>query len=383
MHIGFIEDTHLHGGTQIWVTEAVRAFLARGHEVTLIAPEGSWVVEQCRPTRAHIATYDWDAVVSEDTHNIAIWTNALRECDVVVCTVHPPRRGFHCAVFAARCIREAMLPTHLITKTGTIVPEYRREFYLPDEHIHASVITITDFTRRHLIETYKIPPERVSLIYQGTDVKRFQHSKKAREIALQRYPIPPNASPVLGSLGSFEPRKGQSILFEAVGELAGTTLPDVHLILVGDGPDEEMLKKRALELGLQQHISFFPFTKEPNTVFEIIDITVLPSLYKEGLPNVLLESMSMGVPVISSNIGGVPEIVIDGVTGYMVRPGDAVALAGAIEKLWADQDSYRQMCKNARSMMTEKFDKDVQFDRFVSHFQALLPPSRDETSGHP
>lgn len=381
MHIGFIEDTLLHGGTQIWVTEAVRAFLARAQAVTLIAPEGSWVVEQSRPTQAHIVTYDWEAVVAEDKRNITIWTNALRECDVVICTVHPPRQGFHCAVFAARCIREGALDTHLITKTGTIVPEYRREFYLPDERIRSSVITITDFTRRYLIETYKIPPERVSLIYQGTDVKRFQHSEAAREIARRRYPIHSNAAPVLGCLGSFEPRKGQTILFAALRELAHTTFPDIHLILVGDGPDEEMLKHKARELGLQEHISFFPFTNEPNYVFERIDITVLSSIYKEGLPNVLLESMSMGVPVVASNIGGVPEIVIDGVTGFMVTPGDAAALARAIAKLWTDQERYLQMRKNARNLMVKHFDKETQFDRFLSHFQTLISPAQDQTAG--
>ena len=73
--------------------------------------------------------------------------------------------------------------------------------------------------------------------------------------------------------------------------------PNIHLILVGDGPDEGMLKGLVREKGLDDHISFFPFTQEPNYVFERLDITILPSLYKEGLPNVLLESMSMGVPV--------------------------------------------------------------------------------------
>ncbi len=140
MHIGFIEDTHLHGGTQIWVAEAVQAFIEKNQEVSLLAPEGSWMVEQCRHTGAIISTYDWDEVIQEDSHNQEIWTNALSKCDVAICTVHPPRGGFHCSVFAARCIKEGGLETHLIPKTGTIVPEYLREFYLPDETIHSSVI---------------------------------------------------------------------------------------------------------------------------------------------------------------------------------------------------------------------------------------------------
>ena len=95
MNIGFIEDTPLHGGTQIWVTEALRAFLARGQDVTLLAPEGSWMVNQCANSGARIFTYDWDEVTQEGDEHVQIWTEALRQCDVAVCTVHPPREGFH------------------------------------------------------------------------------------------------------------------------------------------------------------------------------------------------------------------------------------------------------------------------------------------------
>jgi glycosyltransferase involved in cell wall biosynthesis len=372
MHIGFIEDTHLHGGTQIWVTEAVRAFIARGHEVTLLAPEASWVVDQCESTGASIATYDWQGVVRESPIHEDIWINALKDCDVAVCTVHPPRDGFHCSVFAARCIKEADLATHLIPKTGTIVPEYLREFYLPDESIHVSVIAIADFTRRYLVDRYGIPEEAVALIYQGTDADRFAHSDAAWKEARHRYPLPDNAAPILGSIGSFEHRKGHPVLFEALHALAAERLPDVHLMMVGDGPDEAKLREMVKSLNLRDHVTFFPFTDEPNVVFERLDLTVLPSLEKEGLPNVLLESMSMGVPVVSSNLGGIPEIVIEGETGTMVAPGDHAALADAIETIWADQDRFHAMKIKARELIVSHFDKQKQFDRFLSHFESLI-----------
>lgn len=371
MRIGFIEDTHLHGGTQIWVAEAVQAFIKNEQEVSILAPEGSWIVEQCYNTSAVITTYDWADVIHEDQHNQDIWINALKDCDVVICTVHPPRHGFHCSVFAARCIKAGGLETHLIPKTGTIVPEYLREFYLPDETIHSSVIAITDFTRQYLVETYNIPTEKVALIYQGTDIERFRHSDRAWKEAQNRYHLPANASPILGSIGSFEPRKGHPVLFEALEELVKNSLPDAHLMMVGDGPDEPMLKEKMKTLGLERNVSFFPFTDEPNYVFERLDMTVLPSLYKEGLPNVLLESMSMGVPVVSTNIGGVAEIVFDGETGYLIEPGNKSALADAIDKLWANQHNYQQMKLKTRRLITDNFNKETQFKRFVAHFQTL------------
>jgi glycosyltransferase involved in cell wall biosynthesis len=374
MRIGFIEDTHLHGGTQIWVTEAVQAFIDRGLEVTLLAPSESWMVAQNRQTGAHIATYDWDGVVEESMADQEIWTEALRDCDIAICTVHPPRQGFHCSVFAARCIKEGNLKTHLIPKTGTIVPEYLREFYLPDESINSSVIAIADFTRQYLIDTYKIPEEKVKLLYQGTDMDRFQSQKGTKIEAQNRYPLPKNAGPILGSIGSIEPRKGQLVLFEALMNLVEGDLPNIHLMIVGDGPDETLLKQKAKEMGLEEHVTFFPFTSEPNYVFERIDITVLPSLFKEGLPNVLLESMAMRVPVVSSNLGGVPELVIDGETGYMVEPGNPNTLSAAIKKLWSDQEAYQKMKQNARNLIENNFNKAIQFGRFKEHFVHLIRP---------
>ena len=372
MRIGFIEDTHLHGGTQIWVTEATRAFLERGEDVTVLAPHQSWVAERCAEVGAKIAGYDWNKVVKERETDQAIWTEALRDCDVAVCTVHPPRKGFHCSVFAARCIKAGGLKTHLIPKSGTIVPEYLREFYLPDETIHSSVIAIADFTRQYLIDIYKIPADKVALIYQGTEVERFRSTSEGKAEARKRYPLPENAAPVLASVGSFEHRKGHPVLFEAVAQLVSGPLPHVHVMMVGDGPDEAMLKKMVRKMNLEGHISFFPFTSEPKYVFERIDATVLPSLYKEGLPNVLLESMSMDVPVISSDLGGVGEIVVDGKTGFKVEPGDSQGLAEAITKLWADQKAYQRMRANVRKLMVDNFDKEKQFDAFLEYFRAVI-----------
>jgi glycosyltransferase involved in cell wall biosynthesis len=371
VNIGFIEDTPLHGGTQLWVAEALRAFLARGQDVTLLAPEGSWMVNQCADSGAQIYTYDWDKVVQERDEDVQIWTAALRQCDVALCTVHPPRDGFHCSVFAARCIAAAGLQTHLIPKTGTIVPEYERRFYHPDETINSSVIAIADFTRRYLVESYEIPEEYVALVYQGVDVQRFRSTAEGRKVARKRYNLPENASPVLASVGSFEHRKGQPVLFEALSQLRAGPLPDIHLMLVGDGPDEARLRDLAQELGLGDHISFFPFTSEPQVVFERVDVTILPSLYKEGLPNVLQESMAMNVPVISSNLGGVPEVVFDGQTGAMVEPGNSEQLAEAILNLWTDQGTYRKMCNQAREVIVERFNKEIQFDQFLKTFQSI------------
>jgi glycosyltransferase involved in cell wall biosynthesis len=371
MNIGFIEDTALRGGTQIWVSEAVKLFVEKGENVIVIAPEDSWIAKISAESGAKVYAYDYEEVVSENEDQIDIWTKGLSECDVAVCTVHPPRGNFHCAVFAGKCIKKFGLKTILIPKTGTIVPSYKREFYLPEESIKSTVIAITEFTKKELIETYSIPEDIVQLIYQGTEVKRFTPDNKRKNEAYRRYNLNKNVSPVLGCVGMFEERKGQTILLEAVLELSRTFLPNIHLILVGEGPDEDMLKRKVVEMGLQNNVSFYSFTNEPVYIFERIDILVLSSLYKEGLPNVLLESMSMKVPVVSSKMAGVPEIVKDGINGFMVEPGKVDQLADAINRIWSDQEKYKKMCENGRFLMEKGFDKETQFVRFLEYFYSL------------
>ncbi len=371
MRIGFIEDTHLRGGTQIWVTEAVEKFVEAGEDVKLIAPEGSFVADESAKSGAEVFTYDWEDIPANKDAYRGAWEKGLASMDVAVCTVHPPRDGFHCSVFAGEILAETGLDTILIPKTGTIVPEYKREFYIPNDKINVKVISITDFTLRYLIDEYGIPEDKVVLIYQGTEVDRFTSTPETQAEAVRRYPLPENAEPVLGSVGSFEERKGQVVLLDAVKSLSEGPLPNVHAMLVGEGPDEEMLKARTKEMGLEEHVSFFPFTREPNYVFERIDILTLPSLYKEGLPNVLLEAMSMGLPVVASKMAGVPEIVFDGETGYMTTPGNVEEFSDAVVKLWSDKEAYERMGRAARKLMEEKFDKKRQFGEFLEFFRSL------------
>ncbi len=360
MNICFIEDTMLHGGTQLWVVDAVRAYHDQGDMVTLLAPEQSWVHEQCQGSGVNTPTYpfmrpDKNLYVLKKT-----WMGALEGCDVAICTVHPPRNNFHCMVFAALCIEDAGLQMHLIAKTGTIVPSYMREYYLPDGDIASSVIAISAATQRYLVGEYSLPEKKVALIYQGVDSKRFRSSERLQAESIRRYRLKKNAAPVIGSIGSFEERKGQSILLETMVELRDGLLPEAHLLLLGDGPQKEEIIDLIDKMDLGSVVTIHPFTDEPEYALGRLDLLVLPSLGMEGLPNVLQESLAMGIPVIGTDVGGVSEVVEDGVTGYVVNPGDPTTLAGAIQRMWEDKRVYAEMRLNGVKLVREKFDRGTQ-----------------------
>jgi glycosyltransferase involved in cell wall biosynthesis len=377
MRIGFIEDTPLHGGTQIWVVEAAKVFIGKGHDVTVLAPHDTWVSNECKKTGAKVVTYDYEKVIDEPAGEMQIWGDALKDCDVAVCTVHPPRKGFHCSVFGTKVIKHFNLPTILVPKTGTIVPEYKKEFYFSDPCINTHVITITDFARRYLIEEYGLPEEKVDLIYQGTDISSFTPSEGITDKAKELYPLFKNSYPVIGCVGSFERRKGQSVLFEALKKIIAGPFPDIHLMIVGDGPDEEMLKRKRIDMNLENNITFFPFTREPVYIYGRMDILALPSLYKEGLPNVLLEAMAMGIPVVASKMAGVPELVLDGETGYMVEPGQVDQLSEGLIKLASDKGNLKKIGDEARRYVISNFDKRKQFNVFLGFFEKLKKMSEN------
>ena len=372
MNIGFIEDTNLKGGTQLWVVEAIKEFISKGHNVSVIAPQNSFVALKAQESGADVFEYDWNDIPKNTEKYTRIWMQGLETMDVAICTVHPPREGFHCSVFAGDCIKKANLSTVLIPKTGTIVPSYKREFYIPNDSINLEIICIANFTRKYLIENYKIDSKKVHLIYQGVDVDRFISTKKSRQKAFEIYNLPINSNPVIAVVGSLEQRKGHEILFRALKYLfTRNSLLNIHVMVVGEGPLEFKLKQMVRDMNLEDNIDFFPFTDKPNYIFDRADFLVLPSISKEGLPNVILEAMSMGLPVIASDIAGISEIVKNDITGYTVTPSNPEELASAIEKLWSDKQKFQEIKKNATNLVRNNFDKKKQFEKFLNFFENI------------
>ncbi|MHA1974477.1 MAG: glycosyltransferase family 4 protein [Candidatus Hodarchaeales archaeon] len=359
----------------MWVFEAIKFLLAKKHEIKVLTPEKGWLAQECRKNsiNASLYTYDFETGATSPKEYYSIWTSALRESDVAICTVHPPRGSFHCTVFASKCIRKANIKNvHLITKTGTIVPDYRREYYLPYESDNFHVITIAKFTRDYLIKSYLIPDQKIKLIYQGIDIARFTLNPERSVKAKKNFPLK-ESSPIIACIGSLEERKGHKVLFQALLKLKKTNYPKIHLLVVGDGPKEDMLKAQVKTMSLEDNVTFVPFMKETELIYARSDIIVLPSLYKEGLPNVLLEAMAMGKPVIASNVGGVAEVLKDGVNGYLVEAGKVKQLVKAILKIAEDGKKSRKMGKKGREIVVKEHNRQMQLKKFLDYFKGVKP----------
>ena len=140
--------------------------------------------------------------------------------------------------------------------------------------------------------------------------------------------------PVLATVARLTEQKGHAVMVEAVARLVATR-PDLRVLVAGDGPMRAALDERIEARGLAASIAMLGRTDRVGDVLAAADLFVLPSFF-EGLPLAVLEAMAAGLPVVATRIGGSEDAVVDGVTGWLVPPGDPVALADAIDAALAD-----------------------------------------------
>jgi glycosyltransferase involved in cell wall biosynthesis len=130
---------------------------------------------------------------------------------------------------------------------------------------------------------------------------------------------------------------------------------NVRFLLVGDGPLLSTIQKKVAQLGIQRHVTLTGHRTDMDHVYGAIDILVIPS-FSEGLPNVLLEAFANGKPIVSTRVGGIPEIISHGKNGFLVEPGRVDEIVDYVLLLLKDPDLRVQMGNSGRKIIEEKFD---------------------------
>jgi glycosyltransferase involved in cell wall biosynthesis len=199
-----------------------------------------------------------------------------------------------------------------------------------------------------LIREEDVPRSKVRLCYNGIDWEKFQ---LASPCAI-RHNLPQN-SLVVGCVSVLRQEKHLDLLLAAVASLV-PSLPELQLMLVGNGPEEDFLRERARELGILHRCLFHPAEKDVGPWLKSIDIFVLPSL-TEALSNSLMEAMASGCSIIASNVGGNPELVSHGETGMLFKSNDAQSLAATTRLVARNPNLRRRLACNAQALIRENF----------------------------
>lgn len=212
------------------------------------------------------------------------------------------------------------------------------------------VVCISDFARSQacaLVDEGDWPKIRV--VHLGTDVRRFAPPPEQDR---------PQGPLRIVTVGRLVPVKAQALLIEAAAELQRRNV-DVHVTIVGGGPRRQALERLAARLGVADRCSFTGALGHDNVLerYAEADLFCLPS-FGEGIPVVLMEAMAMGLPVVTTRIAGIPELVEDGESGFLVTPGRTDQLVQAIERLAGDPGLRRRMGQAGRGKVTADFNLD-------------------------
>ncbi|HVM96209.1 MAG TPA: glycosyltransferase [Candidatus Acidoferrales bacterium] len=230
------------------------------------------------------------------------------------------------------------------------------------------VIAVSNAVRDELIRTDGLPLGRIDVVENGVDTRYF-HPPRGDSVARERFGIPRDAVVVSG-VGRLSPEKGFDRLVEALSIARARGLP-LHLLLAGDGPHRPQLEDQVRALGLAADVTFLGMLRDLLPLYAATDILALPSL-EEGLPNALLEAMSSEIAVVASRVGGVPEVVEDGVNGLLVTPGDSAGLAEAVIRLAADPTLRHRLGNQARTCTSQRFDIGSMVERHACIYRNLL-----------
>ncbi|NNE07551.1 MAG: glycosyltransferase [Gemmatimonadetes bacterium] len=212
-------------------------------------------------------------------------------------------------------------------------------------------------------------PGRLAVVPYGIDRAWADRARSARDDSLRR-----GARVVLGAVGRLVSQKAFHLAVQTLPRILALE-PTTRLWIIGAGPLREALAREARDHGVADSVEFFGQRSDLAPFYDSMDLFVLPSRY-EATSLALLEAMASGVPVVSTRIAGVADVIEDGVNGLLVPPGDAPSLASAIERLIRDESLRARLAESARATMLRNHTREMMIENLESLYRELISARR-------
>jgi glycosyltransferase involved in cell wall biosynthesis len=210
--------------------------------------------------------------------------------------------------------------------------------------------------------------DRTTTIHNGIDADRVRREAEEDPTGI--------GAATFGAIISLQrPQKGADVLVRAVSILQAD-FPGNRCVILGEGPFLAPVRRLAEKLGVASAIEFPGRRMDARAIMSRLEVVVLPSR-NEGLPLVLLEAMALGRPVVASAVGGIPEVIEDGVNGLLVRPDDPTGLAAAIARLLGDPDLRASMSAAARRTVEQRWSLHETAERYLALYERQLAAVRE------
>ena len=211
--------------------------------------------------------------------------------------------------------------------------------------------------------------EKFVVIFSGVELDRFKELDPEQKRNVKKELGLFDNSFIVGTAGRLVPVKGPQYLIKAAKYVI-SKYPKTFFIFIGDGRLRQNLEKEAFNLGIKENIIFLGWRSDVAKIISIFDVFALPSL-NEGMGRVLVEVMALGKPIVASDVGGIPDLVIDGKNGFLVPARNPKELAKYIQILIEDEAKREQMGL-AGKMSAQNFSKDIMVERITNLYNELL-----------
>jgi glycosyltransferase involved in cell wall biosynthesis len=264
--------------------------------------------------------------------------------------------------------RRARVPVVVAHKRTISAPRAGYLTHLRYECWVDRVICVSDAVSQATLQS-GVRPEKLLVIHDSVDVDRFapDGDKRSAKRALGYGPD----DLLVAQVGQLCGIKGQQVLLAAAAR-ARRSCPRARFVFCGEGPAEAEIRSQAWALGLAEAVKLLGFREDVRPVLAAADVVAMPS-FQEGLGVAVLEAMAMGVPVVASRVGGLPEAVPDGETGLLVPPGDERELAEALLRLLADAGLRASMGTRGRELVERQFGRNMMVETIERLYRELAP----------
>ena len=231
------------------------------------------------------------------------------------------------------------------------------------------VIAVSEKTRQHYLQSGGLPHDKVITLYNGVDISRFKNIDANQIAKLKQALHLPLNSKVIITVAVLREPKGIQFMIRALPAIL-EQCPEVHYLIVGDGQHSASLVDLVAALTIKDRVTFAGHRTDIPDLLACCDIFVLPTL-KDALPTVLIEALAAGKPIVASDVGGVPEIIENGVNGLLVSPGNPLKLAEACLKLLKNHELSMQMVLAGSETVRKHFDIDSQIKQLSTLYEEL------------
>lgn len=262
-----------------------------------------------------------------------------------------------------RAAYDCKVPVIVHTFHGHVFHSYfgkaRTSFYKGIERRLAkktsAIIAISEKQKEELVQIHKIcPAEKVTVIPLGFDLDRFHEHKEEKRIAFRKKYRLEDDVIAIGIVGRLVPVKNHALFLQAIRYVIENTSKKIAAFIVGDGEERASLERMVTELGLGDHVIFTSWEKQTDRVYPGLDIVCLTS-FNEGTPVSLIEAQAAGVPIVSTNVGGIENVVVPGTTALLSENGDGRGFFRNLLILVNDTQTREQMKKEGWPQVRDRF----------------------------